>query len=102
MGKDAPSHLAHAHDRHAQDGFAPGWPQTQEGERGDGQGSGQADARADARGRAPGVIRLPPELAALRGLLPDATLAAALARARHLGVGGDEVLIAAGLIDPDA
>ncbi|MFG1409866.1 MAG: glycosyltransferase [Pseudomonadota bacterium] len=38
----------------------------------------------------------------MRGLLPDATLAAALARARHLGVGGDEVLIAAGLIDPDA
>ncbi|MFG1422428.1 glycosyltransferase [Roseixanthobacter liquoris] len=54
------------------------------------------------RVEAPGEARLPAELAALRGLLPEATLAAALARARHLGVGGDEVLIAAGLIDPEA
>ncbi|MFG1461533.1 glycosyltransferase [Xanthobacter sp. DSM 24535] len=38
----------------------------------------------------------------MRGYVCDDILALALARARHLGVGGDEVLIAAGLIEPDA
>ncbi|MFG1399452.1 glycosyltransferase [Roseixanthobacter pseudopolyaromaticivorans] len=118
--------MARAHDTHAHDGFAPGWTRTQEGDR-QWPEDATIDAAADADAAAPfepgparpplppgthgpdtrtgaasGDLRLPPELAALRGLLPDATLAAALARARHLGVGGDEVLIAAGLIDPDA
>lgn len=45
--------------------------------------------------------KLPPELAALQGLLPDEVLHWALRRARRVGVGGDEVLLQAGLIDPD-
>ena len=45
--------------------------------------------------------RFPVELAALRGRLPDSTLRWAQRRGRALGVGGDEVLIHAGLISPE-
>ncbi|MEW6122109.1 MAG: glycosyltransferase [Pseudomonadota bacterium] len=44
---------------------------------------------------------LPPELAALRGRVPDDTLRWARNRARRMGVGGDEVLLQAGLVDAD-
>ncbi|WP_127090574.1 glycosyltransferase [Aquabacter cavernae] len=44
---------------------------------------------------------LPDELAALRGLVPEATLRWARRRARHAGVGGDEVLLQAGIVDAD-
>lgn len=45
---------------------------------------------------------LPPELAAFRGAVSDTVLSAAYRRARHLGVGGDEVLFAAGFSPGEA
>lgn len=50
----------------------------------------------------PGIRGLPVELAALRPLVPPLALRWALLRARSVGVGGDEVLLAAGLVTPDA
>jgi len=60
--------------------------------------AGAPDATDTGLSRTP----LPVELAALENLLPPATLDWAAARARDLGIGGDEVLIAAGLMAPEA
>ncbi len=48
----------------------------------------------------PSVSTLPVELAAFRGRLPEDVLASAAARARRIGVGGDQVLVAQGYVSP--
>lgn len=48
----------------------------------------------------PSASRLPVELAAFRGRLPAEILASAAARARRIGVGGDQVLVAQGHVSP--
>lgn len=48
----------------------------------------------------PSVAALPVELAAFRGRLPEEVLASAAARARRIGVGGDQVLVAQGHVSP--
>lgn len=56
--------------------------------------------RADAE-FTPGKHPFPAEIAALRGHFPDGMLRRAQRRARRLGIGADEVLLHAGLAEPE-
>lgn len=66
-----------------------------EGETGSGRGAARMPAAAPSSRRR----SLPPELRPFLGHLPAETLAAAALRARRLGVGADEVLVAQGAVD---
>ncbi|MGQ3676603.1 glycosyltransferase family 2 protein [Xanthobacter sp. TB0139] len=81
---------------HAGAGDAPMVGQARRGSKGDHMG----DQTGGGFGPDAGPERLPVELEAFRGLLSPDVLAAAARRARDLGVGGDQVLVAQGHVTP--